>query len=198
MSDREYTECGDIDSRIYENDDIPQEERTPNTGDDFDAAPENPEALEALEAFDLEADSVDQWRVAKSLLVLRDQVNRKAPGRNKDSDGTIGDIIHQGRASDHNPWVRDGGVGVVTALDITHDPRSGCDAGVLAESIRGSLDARVKYIIWNRRIANSSSISGQPPWAWRPYNGRNPHDKHVHISVKSEKPSYDSEAAWAT
>lgn len=30
------------------------------------------------------------WRVAKSLLILRDQINQYAPHRNKDSDGTIG------------------------------------------------------------------------------------------------------------
>ncbi|HEY9420715.1 MAG TPA: hypothetical protein VIW92_04815 [Thermoanaerobaculia bacterium] len=196
MNDQEDRESGDLVSQVYETDNIPPGEETPNTGDDFEAAPENPEAVEALEGPELEAAAVERWRVARCLLVLRDQVNRKAPNRSKASDGTIGDGRHRSRASDHNPWVEDRGVGVVTALDITHDPRSGCDAGVIAESIRGSLDARVKYIIWNRRIANSSSISGQPPWAWRPYNGRNPHDKHVHISVKSDRSSYDSEAEW--
>ena len=136
------------------------------------------------------------WRVAKSLLALRDQVNRKAPNRNKANDGTIGDAAHASRTSDHNPWVTDGGVGVVTAMDITHDPAHGCDAGALAEAIRGSRDARVKYVIWNRRIANPLPIGGQPPWAWRPYTGANPHNHHVHISVKSDKPSYDSVASW--
>ena len=81
-------------------------------------------------------------------------------------------------------------------MDITHDPQRNCDAGALAEAIRGSRDARVKYIIWNRRIANSSPMDGQPPWAWRPYGGSNPHNHHVHISVKSEKALYNSTAAW--
>src|SRR3954471_10134778 len=81
------------------------------------------------------------WRVAKSLLKLRDQVNAKWPNRRKYDDGTIGDTSHQNRNSDHNPWVDEG---VVTAMDITHDPASGCDSYVLADTIRKSQDPRVK------------------------------------------------------
>jgi hypothetical protein len=113
-------------------------------------------------------------------------VNAKAPRRNKASDGTIGDRAHCQRTSDHNPWVRDGSIGVVTAIDITNDPANGCDANTIAEAIRASRDRRVKYIIWNRRIANSSAIGNAAPWQWRPYRGTNPHTKHVHISVKPE------------
>ena len=61
-------------------------------------------------------------RIAKTLDVLRNEINALAPKRSKGSDGWIGDAAHQSRASDHNPWVREGGVGIVTALDITHDP----------------------------------------------------------------------------
>ena len=85
---------------------------------------------------------------------------------------------------------------VVTAMDITHDPTHGCDAGVLAETIRSNRDQRVKYLIWNRRIASSLSIDGAPAWQWRPYNGTNPHNKHVHISVLPEPAVFDSTAAW--
>ncbi|HKV33547.1 MAG TPA: hypothetical protein VJP89_04485, partial [Pyrinomonadaceae bacterium] len=59
------------------------------------------------------------WRVAKSLLRLREQINELAPNRSKASDGTIGDAAHASRKSDHNPWVKDGSIGVVTAMDIT-------------------------------------------------------------------------------
>jgi hypothetical protein len=161
---------------------------------DMDVAPISVGArsLESLEA-------VAQWRVAKSLLKLRAQVNARAPNRNKASDGTIGDARHCSRpnpTSDHCPRIRDRGVGVVAAMDITHDPGGGCDAGALANAIHRSRDSRVKYIIWNRKIANSSAIGGSQAWAWRPYNGANPHSHHVHISVKSSKPQYDSEAAW--
>jgi hypothetical protein len=171
-------------------DDIPQEERAAHPGDDAEAKMEVNEG-----ALPRAARAVD-WRVANSLLALREQVNRRAPSRSKLSDGTIGDPRHRLRTSDHNPWVSDGRIGVVTAMDITHDPSRGCDAGALAEAIRSSRDSRVKYIIWNRRIANSSPIGSQAAWAWRPYSGANPHDKHVHISVKSEKASYDSTIDW--
>lgn len=32
------------------------------------------------------------------------------------------------RDSDNNPWVKNGATGVVTAIDITHDPSKGCYA----------------------------------------------------------------------
>ncbi|WP_376964171.1 DNA/RNA non-specific endonuclease [Azospirillum sp. A26] len=165
------------------------EDRTPHAGDDAEAVPGVDRTAPLTEA-------PVSWRVAKSLLTLRGQVNRRAPGRNRASDGTIGDPSHANRNSDHNPWVTDGAMGVVTAMDITHDPRGGCDAGALAASVVASKDSRVKYVIWDRRIANSSAVGGQPPWAWRPYTGSNPHNKHVHLSVRSEKAVYDDETAW--
>lgn len=136
----------------------------------------------------------DGWRVARSLLKLRAQVNARAPDRDKSSDGTIGDTSHQNRNSDHNPWVDDG---VVTAMDITHDPRGGCDVDTLAESIRAAHDRRVKYLIWNRRICNHAAIGGAEPWTWRPYRGANPHDQHLHVSVKSTAAEYDDTSDWA-
>jgi hypothetical protein len=176
---------------VYESGDFPPDELTPNSADDIESEPG------AAEFLNIDADCNVQWRVAKSLLTLRDQVNRRAPNRNKASDGTIGDAAHCQRTSDHNPWVRDGSRGVVTALDITHDRSGGCDANTIAESIRSSRDSRVKYIIWNRRIANSAAIGGSEPWKWRPYSGSNPHTRHVHISVKPDKASYDSRDTWA-
>jgi hypothetical protein len=139
---------------------------------------------------------VDGWRAAESILKLREQVNRLAPHRSRASDGIIGDTSHKNRKSDHNPWIIDDGFGVVSAIDITHDPQRDCDAGRLAELIAQSRDNRVKYIIWNRRIANSKSISGKPAWAWRSYNGANPHTKHVHISVLPDEALYDDTSDW--
>ena len=172
---------------------------TPNVRDDWAAAAELSFAAFGGPALAGTATAAagGGWRAARSLLQLIRQVDARAPHRGKSSDGTIGDAAHQTRTSDHNPWVRDGATGVVTACDITHDPAHGCDVGVLAEAIRASRDARVKYIIWNRRIANAAPIGGQPAWAWRPYAGSNPHDKHIHVSVKPEKASYDSETPWS-
>lgn len=178
---------------------------TPNSGDDVDveieekqfALPTGNISHLSVAAPALAAANVSSWRPAKSLLTLRNQVNAKAPNRNKASDGFIGDNAHAGRQSDHNPWVKDGNTGVVTAFDITHDPVHGCDANTIVEAIRTSRDERIKYIIWNRRIANSQPIGGKPAWAWRPYDGKNPHTKHAHISVKSDKAFYDSASNWA-
>ena len=132
------------------------------------------------------------WRVAESLQRLLEQVNQMAPGRNKASDGAIGDPRHQSRSSDHNPWVIDRGIGVVTARDITHDPKNGCDAQKIADLIVAAKDPRVKYVIWNRQICSSQN----QPWKWRRYTGTNPHTKHVHISVLPEKAKYDNRSDW--
>lgn len=176
---------------VHEAGDVPQDELTPNSADDIESEPGSAAVLT------IDANCDVRWRVAKSLLKLRDQVNARAPRRNKASDGTIGDTAHCQRNSDHNPWVRDGSIGVVTAMDITNDPARGCDVNTIAEAIRASRDSRVKYIIWNRRIANSAAIGSAEPWQWRPYSGTNPHTKHVHISVKPDKASYDSTATWS-
>ncbi|HKP83174.1 MAG TPA: MBL fold metallo-hydrolase [Pyrinomonadaceae bacterium] len=175
---------------VHEAGDV-QDELTPNSADDVESEPGSAEFLT------IDADCNVPWRAAKSLLKLRDQVNTKAPRRNKASDGTIGDTAHCQRNSDHNPWVKDGSIGVVTAMDITNDPAKGCDANTIAEAIRASRDSRVKYIIWNRRIANSAAIGSAEAWQWRPYTGENPHTRHVHISVKPDKASYDSTATWS-
>jgi hypothetical protein len=128
------------------------------------------------------------WRVAKSLETLRDQVNAKWPNRDKSSDGTIGDAAHQATNSDHNP----NSAGVVTALDITHDPAHGLDARKLAETLVASRDPRIKYIISNGQIV-SSVVS---PWQWRTYTGSNAHRAHVHISVNGSAGLYDDARAW--
>ncbi len=170
--------------------------RTPNEADDSDAAMVlNGVAEES--ASGKESAAPREWRVAESLKTMLAQVNRMAPRRLKASDGTIGDADHATRKSDHNPWVIDGGKGVVTAMDITHDPRHGCSAAAIAESLTASRDHRIKYVIWNRRIAYFQAINGAAAWEWRRYTGENPHDKHVHVSVRPDKILYDSTERWA-
>lgn len=171
---------------------LPGDRPTPNSGDDEEAATETQGTATAAEF----TEAPSSYRLAKALERLRAQVNAKAPSRSKASDGWIGDAAHRSRASDHNPWVTDGGTGVVTAIDVTHDPAGGCDAGKLAETLRAGADKRIKYIIWNKRIANREPTGGAAAWAWRPYGGRNPHDHHVHISVRPEKIYYDLTDPW--
>ncbi len=129
------------------------------------------------------------WRVAKSLDHLLAQINAKWPKRDKSSDGSIGDANHASRSSDHNPWVDDG---IVTARDFTHDPNHGFDSYLFAETLREKRDARIKYVISNRRIFSSETR----PWEWRGYSGSNPHDHHVHVSVRSDRGHYDNVNNW--
>jgi len=117
------------------------------------------------------------WRLARGLEKLRYQVNEKWPNRSKSSDGSVGDLSHSARASDHNP----DGNGVVHAIDITHDPKGGFDSYAFADMLLKKQDRRVKYIISNRRIG--SGPQGPSAGVWRPYTGSNPHDHHCHISV---------------
>ncbi len=131
-------------------------------------------------------------RIAKALAILREQINSKWPNRSKANDGWLGDSAHQARKSDHNPNAR----GVVQALDITHDPAHGPDAGNLAQALINSRDPRIKYVISNRRICASYATGGVAAWTWRPYHGANAHEKHVHISVADDPRKYDDASAW--
>ncbi len=127
---------------------------------------------------------MSSWRLARSLEVLRDQINAAYPDRKKDWDGTIGDEAHQRTASDHNP----NAAGVVTAMDITHDPAHGLDAGKFADKLRESHDPRIKYVISNRRIAGDQNYANRnngKPWVWQHYGGSNAHDHHFHVSVNT-------------
>jgi hypothetical protein len=128
-------------------------------------------------------------RVAESLLQFRNQIDAMAPERGTSSDATIGDPSFSARKSDHNP----NSDGVVTAIDITHDPAHGIDAREIAELLRLSQDPRIKYVICNGRIFSSQN----QPWQWRPYVGANAHADHVHLSVVGDKALYDDPRPWA-
>jgi len=92
----------------------------------------DPDDMPAPTAPDVAA--LTQWRVAKCLLRLRDQINAKFPGRDKESDGTIGDQAHCPGSSDHCPNINDGGVGVVTAWTLPMAPRTGWTRATLLRS----------------------------------------------------------------
>lgn len=111
------------------------------------------------------------WRLANSLVTLRDQVNTSYPNRSKASDGTIGDAAHASGLSDHNPNRN----GVVCALDLTDDPANGFNAHALAEHLRKNRHPNLRYVISNNRIAGWWSN-----WEWQPSSG---HTKHIHVSV---------------
>lgn len=127
-------------------------------------------------------------RRAKSLDTLLDQINKLAPNRSKSSDGWIGDTAHQATKSEHNP----NSAGVVCAIDVTHDPSHGFDSWAFADMLRVKKDKRIYYIISNGRIAAPSIANN----VWRKYNGKNPHDHHVHISVEAAASLYDDPSPW--
>lgn len=131
------------------------------------------------------------WHVAKSLLVLREQIDRGCPNRSKASDGTIGDTAHQsqGSDSDHNPWYNN----TVTALDVTHDPGHGMDIDKFTDQLQASRDKRIKYVIANALIM--SGAGGPSPWVWRSYGGSDPHRNHAHISVVAS-PACEDPTPW--
>jgi hypothetical protein len=117
------------------------------------------------------------WYIAKSLEVLRAQLNARAPHRSTVSDGGIGDASHSARESDHNPTAS----GQVCARDFTNDPAGGLPGQWLADTLVASRDPRIKYVIFNHRIIDSRV--GNHPWTWVPYSGDNAHEHHVHVSV---------------
>lgn len=136
------------------------------------------------------------WRVMRSIDVLFDQLDAIAPNRSRASDGTIGDTAHQGTTSDHNPhYVAGVGSEIVTAGDYTHDPAGGCDAHRLAEVLRVHRDRRIEYVISNKKIFSSYRSGSRAPWAWGPYTGSNPHDKHTHVSTL-DNPVSDTSTPW--
>lgn len=121
------------------------------------------------------------WTLAPALSALLREVNARWPHRSKASDGTIGDTAHAARQSEHNPDSR----GVVRAVDITV---AGIDKAALLKAVIG--DSRVHYVISDRKIYSRSNR-----WTPAAYYGANPHDKHVHISLRNRT---SESADWAT
>lgn len=127
------------------------------------------------------------WRLANSLVKLRDEVHAVSPNQ---TVYDIGDLAHQARSSDHNP----NAAGVVCAVDIMQG--NGLDLQALANYLVAHPHPDAKYVIHNRRIASKSQ-----GWVWRAYTGSDPHTNHIHVSVgvgsdgHSTQP-YDDTVAW--
>ena len=118
-------------------------------------------------------------KLCKAGVKLRELVDDAFIGRDRSSDGWLGDTRHSARVSDHNPdadgWVR--------AIDLDADLTGKSKPEImpdLADQIRlagKAGDSRIAYVIFNGKIASSKKR-----WAWRPYDGINKHTKHAHIS----------------
>jgi hypothetical protein len=126
---------------------------------------------------------VSSWYVAPSLNKLRDQINAAHPGRDRSSDGAIGDASHSARKSDHNPDWSAGGV--VRARDFDVD-------GIDEDAILAGLitDDRVEYLIFDEEIWTRGTRQ------WRPYSGVNPHEGHFHISIRHGRAFENDTRPW--
>lgn len=129
------------------------------------------------------------WTLAGSLVTLRSEFDRAHPNRPKASDGTVGDLSHQARASDHNPDAN----GVVRAWDCTAIDET--KPHPLAVWIAANRPPRVKYVISRGQIMKSYTSSSGPAWTWLPYHGINGHFHHCHVSVTAA-PWGDDPAPW--
>jgi hypothetical protein len=102
-----------------------------------------------------------------AIAVLR-QATALKPKRNKASDGLLPSAAHinQNPDSDHNTGY---------AVDLTHDPELGINGHEVYAHLKS--DRRVKYLIFKGRIWSAEKGD-------RDYTGSNPHNKHIHISIK--------------
>jgi hypothetical protein len=131
-------------------------------------------------------------RLVAAGVKLRKQVDKAFPGRDKRSDGWIGDRAHQARKSDHNPDKR----GFVHAIDIDADlipwnkRASKKAAQDLADQLvqyaaSGKLGChRIKYVVFNDRIA--SGTYAKTWWRWR--GSGYGHYNHIHVSFTDAAP----------
>ena len=105
-----------------------------------------------------------------AIAVLR-QATALKPKRKKASDGLLPSAAHltQSPNSDHNTGY---------AVDLTHDPANGIDCFELYEKLQS--DPRVKYLIFTGKIWSIKNGESR-------YTGSNPHNKHLHISIKDNQ-----------
>lgn len=132
-------------------------------------------------------------RLVAAGVVLRNQVNRRWPDRDKTSDGWIGDRAHAARVSDHNPDNH----GWVHALDIDADllgPGRRAKSRKVAQELADQLieyarsgepgSDRLKYVVFDNHIA--SGTYAKQFWTWR--KGSWGHENHIHVSFTDLHP----------
>jgi len=107
-----------------------------------------------------------------AIAVLR-QATALWPKRKKVSDGLLPSLAHQKQNpnSDHNTGL---------AVDLTHDPANGVNCPDLFNRLQA--DKRVSYLIHAGKIWSVARADEGD----RAYQGPNPHNHHLHISIKPE------------
>lgn len=129
------------------------------------------------------------WVVTASLARLMADFRTTFPNKDRESDGTVGDLAHQAETSGHNPddtagsrseYTDADSKAEVRAIDVDNDLRA---AGVSMQNVidrmlQTSADLRrLRYIIYNRVIWSRSN-----DWRPRAYTGSSPHTEHAHFS----------------
>lgn len=125
-------------------------------------------------------------RLCAGGITLRNQINQEFPGRDRRSDGWIGDARHQkNRRSDHNADAN----GIVHAIDIDENmgrgkDRNGATARRLADEIVAYAASglpgakRVKYVVYEDQVASGT----YKRWWWK-FRGKGyGHMAHIHVS----------------
>lgn len=143
------------------------------------------------------------WILVPALVSLRNEFNMLAPSRDKGSDGSVGDTSHAASVSDHNPdetgnpeEYDSDHIDEVHAIDVDKDLRQvGWSmeraVNIIVSRHKAGKDNRLKYVIWNRRIASANS-----GWAWVSYSGSNPHDHHAHFSCRYTTAAESNTQPW--
>lgn len=130
------------------------------------------------------------WSLVPCLVQFRAELNLLAPGRDRASDGSIGDAAHS-PSSDHTPDEdtvelrrRDpDNRNEVHAIDLDTDLRV---PGLTMEAVvqhliarcRSGAEQRLHLVIFNRRIWSSAY-----DWRERVYTLADPHTGHAHLSA---------------
>ena len=109
-------------------------------------------------------------RATPAAIAALRQATAHFPKRKKASDGLLPSKahVHQNPNSDHNSGF---------AVDITHDPVRGVDCAFAFIKLQS--DPRVKYLIFKGKIWSIKNGNKE-------YTGSNPHNQHLHISIKEE------------
>lgn len=132
------------------------------------------------------------WVLAPSLVLYVEEVDRRFPGRDRTSDGSIGDQAHASRESDHNPYA-----GFVHAVDLDEDVAPGIDLDRLWAYAIKAKDPRDRYLIYEGKIVKSYTDSaGHKPWVPYPYTGPNSHSAHLHRSINRTSAARNDDRPW--